>query len=346
MKRAWLENTDRFISAHWQPAVLFELAQQKQIDKHVFLKGSRIFPEDFLKTNTYISAEQYFQLISNVKQTCPHTSLAFLYGERLLPGFCPELINALSHCSNLYQTLETLTNYPFLIFPTVKLSLVKEDNNYGLELHDAFGLGDNFIFAAEAVLSGFCSWVKWQSKLNLPLRFEFSYPKPTYFEEYELHLGDNVDSGKYMFNSVRCRVTVDQASVFREWPKGSTRAFELAQAQLASRINNKQQGFCDKVEEVVLENIAENICLQRTAEIFDTSASSLKRKLKQHNTSFQKILDSCRAKKAVELMQQKNLSTDEVSEALNILDTSNFRRSFKRWTGYTPRAYRQNFHLV
>jgi AraC-like DNA-binding protein len=64
------------------------------------------------------------------------------------------------------------------------------------------------------------------------------------------------------------------------------------------------------------------------------------RHLRAENTSFQALLDVDRKGRALQLLQQKRLSVEEVAAQLGYADTSNFSRTVRRWFGVTPRAMR------
>ncbi|MBX2857955.1 MAG: AraC family transcriptional regulator [Cellvibrionaceae bacterium] len=341
MKCDWYDVSDRFIAARSQAAMLLEIAKERGISSHRLLRGTTLFSEDLTNLEVNISPAQLSQLFANVNKLGNLRGFSFLYGEGLLPGFSPHLVNALSHAANLTQTLELLHRFPLLAFPMLKLQWVSGVRESGLELVNVFGLTDSYIFSAETALSAVYSWVKWQSKLDISWRFELNYPQPDYMEEYELYLGDSA----FNFNSVRCRMMVSNRDLLTKWPKGSQSAFEWSLQQLdTQRELSIQQGFCGAVRDVIKQRLTREITLEQVASFFATSTSSLKRKLKRHNTSFQKLLDQCRAEKAVELMESNNLNIEQLSEALRIPDPSNFRKSFKKWTGYTPKRYREAFN--
>ena len=60
-----------------------------------------------------------------------------------------------------------------------------------------------------------------------------------------------------------------------------------------------------------------------------------------HGTSFQQLLDASRRKKSVDLLLESRLNQEKIAECLGIRDPANFRRSFKRWTGFSPGEYLQ-----
>lgn len=72
----------------------------------------------------------------------------------------------------------------------------------------------------------------------------------------------------------------------------------------------------------------------------NTSAPTLRRRLKREGTSFQKLKDECRCEAAVAYLSNPELSINAVAALMGFTDPSAFHRSFKKWTGMTPGDYR------
>ncbi len=80
--------------------------------------------------------------------------------------------------------------------------------------------------------------------------------------------------------------------------------------------------------------------VEEVASEMHMSSRTLKRKLQQLGTSYQKLLDELREGRAVEYLAQSGRSVDGIALALGYSDASNFARAFRRWTGKSPSDYR------
>jgi len=72
------------------------------------------------------------------------------------------------------------------------------------------------------------------------------------------------------------------------------------------------------------------------------SARTLSRRLVEEGTSFRVIRDQVRSQLAAALMSDASVSIAEVAFFLGYAEPAPFHRSFKRWTGKTPQAYRRS----
>jgi AraC-like DNA-binding protein len=98
-------------------------------------------------------------------------------------------------------------------------------------------------------------------------------------------------------------------------------------------------------DEVVKRKIAMSMSgdgptISRVARLLNISVRSLQRKLQQGGTNYNKFVAEVRYETACRLLDAPDTSIAEVAAALGYADPSSFSRSFARWSGMQPRAYR------
>jgi AraC-like DNA-binding protein len=76
------------------------------------------------------------------------------------------------------------------------------------------------------------------------------------------------------------------------------------------------------------------------AKSLSTSRRTLSRRLADEGTSFTQLLDEVRAELAHALLQDRGLSIGDIAFFLQYSEPAAFHRSFRRWTGKTPREFR------
>ncbi|MDX1370790.1 AraC family transcriptional regulator, partial [Pseudomonas sp.] len=141
---------------------------------------------------------------------------------------------------------------------------------------------------------------------------------------------------------------VDMMSIARHhlhqpWPMASATVGQVAQQQSQRQLD--ELGFdaslLDRLYDHLQTHIRQPMNLEQVAQVFEMSPATLKRKLHKHGTHFQEQLDLVRKHVALYLYQAKGYSNEDVAAYLQFHDTTNFRRSFKRWTGFAPSALLQ-----
>src|SRR6185369_10618542 len=81
--------------------------------------------------------------------------------------------------------------------------------------------------------------------------------------------------------------------------------------------------------------------LDHMAQKLGMSSRTLQRKLRDHGTTHQDVLDQMRQDLATRYLQQPEMAIGEVAYLLGFSESSAFHRAFKRWTGATPTEFRK-----
>jgi AraC-like DNA-binding protein len=77
------------------------------------------------------------------------------------------------------------------------------------------------------------------------------------------------------------------------------------------------------------------------AELVNTSARTLNRRLLECNTNYQALVDELRLRKAMAMLQSTQMPINEVSWSVGFRQPPNFTRMFRRMTGINPRQFRR-----
>ena len=81
---------------------------------------------------------------------------------------------------------------------------------------------------------------------------------------------------------------------------------------------------------------------QLASETLYINVRSLQRKLQAEGTTFKAVLNEVRLELADKYIRDQSLSLSEIAFLLGFAEISSFSRAFKRWTGASPSAYRED----
>lgn len=73
----------------------------------------------------------------------------------------------------------------------------------------------------------------------------------------------------------------------------------------------------------------------------ESSTRTLQRKLAEEGTSLSGVVDQWRFKKSIQLLENSDIRVKDISEQIGYANAPNFVRAFRRWTGVSPNAYRE-----
>lgn len=84
----------------------------------------------------------------------------------------------------------------------------------------------------------------------------------------------------------------------------------------------------------------------QVASMLYMSESSLRRRLQGEETSYQAIKDRVRCEMAIDKLLNDNARVADIAELLGFTEPSSFVRSFKNWTGDTPKKYKERMRAL
>ena len=333
VKTPWYECDSRFIAAHYQPAALIDLALSREVDSHRLLRGTGLFHDDILAGQVRISPQQFIRLIDNTRRELDADDTSFLFGQRLLPGHYGAASHALRHASTLFEALSLLVCQRALLSPLLAPRLLVDEQHAYLYWLDACGSGEQRRFLVEMSMTALSATSRWLSGERLPWQFQFSHAQPRYIEQYWVNLGEAVQ-----FERQLDVMRIPREYLHRPWPLASATAGQVARQQSHAQLVELgvHASLLDRLYAHLQANIRKPLNLDAVAQAFEMSPATLKRKLQKHGTHFQEQLDLVRKHVALYLYQVKGYNNEEVAAYLHFHDTTNFRRSFKRWTGFSP----------
>lgn len=333
----WSERDWPVVAITGLPSVIFDIAMQRGLCQHRLLAGTRLFFDDFLEETRRVSPEQVFTLIQNATSQIPHEELACLTGQRLSASFPRGLNFAISAASSAADLVHVLQRFQSMFTPLMAPIFFSDNTNVYLRWRDRFGAGRCAEFLQVVYQVLLSHFIKQRSGARSSGRYYFQFSEPAGVEHLWLALGDDL-----AFNQPCNMVCIAKSLWHKAWPGAGVSALQLALSSLEElnlRQANEQSSLPSFLEVfAVALNDELEYCpqLNAVAKRMALSDATLKRKLKKHGTHFQRELDQCRFLRALELFCCKQLTCEQVAEALRFHDGGSFRRSIKRGSGMTP----------
>lgn len=102
-----------------------------------------------------------------------------------------------------------------------------------------------------------------------------------------------------------------------------------------------REGVAGKVRRALLARCSGPVAFEGVARDLGLSPRTLRRRLKDENTSFRKLVDELRAEMAIKYIRETDLSFDEIGATLGFSEPAAFRHAFRRWTEAAPSRFRE-----
>jgi len=333
--KAWIELDQPFINMHWQAAILLDLVLCDSGSSHRLLSSTGLFYEDLLKGDCRLSAKKFYRLIANCEKYYPGSDLAFRFGQRLLAGSHGDFSQTLISAATLGQALEVVHHFGFFPSPLLTPQVLAENDVVELRWYPAFQRNETHRFLCESSMSAFANRLQSLVADDLPWHFEFDFMPPKSPEIYEVNF-----SPKVLFNRPVCKMSLPRECLQLDFETRASISFQHGW-QCLQRSAEAQcfTGFLHFIYQFVRARIIDDLSLEQAAESLSMSAATLKRKLKQHGVNYRRLLDQVRMDVAVNLVEKRGYTNEQVAAHLGFYDEANYRRSFKRWTGLNPSQY-------
>jgi AraC-like DNA-binding protein len=318
-----------------QPALLVEHLQSLDLDTGRLRHGTALGADDALLTPT-----QYLQMLRNAMQLLASPEAPFALGQQALPGHFGAASHALLRAGSLRRALQLLVAHPARLSPLLVPHFAEEGGQAALYWTDALAPGEMRAFLVDLHMSAVKAMCDWLSGERLPWRFLFNRTTPRHLEHHEVHLGSRL-----RFNCQLDAMLIDSALLDRPWPqaRGSLSAAALDALDAQARAEDDRHSLLGALYLRLQSRLRQSPTLEDTAGAFGVSPATLKRRLAAHGTHFQAELDRVRLHAALQLMHGRGWDNRQVAEHLGIHDSTNFRRSVKRWSGLTPSLLRDAF---
>ncbi len=342
MKKRWLERHDAYLYAHQQSVILMDLLISRQIEPNYFLRKTGLFYDDVCRGNRTLSAEQFAQLCDNASQPPLANELAFVFGQRMLPGYFGHVSSCLQNATSVRQALDVMVEFAALLFPLLTPTLRESPSHVYLDFHKPFGpIAPSLLlsseqnraarFVKEMTVSAIISFSNWLANTHLPWSVKFDYPAPDHQAEYEVFIGS-----QRTFEQATLSMSIAKGHISAPCQMASQTIYQLSlEASRDTFINmGSPQSLLSVIEEMLYLQVKNLPSLEQLAKVLEMSPATLKRKLKHHHTHYQKLCDQVRKKVSMQLINEQGYDEGQVADYLNFYDVSNFRRSFKRWLAY------------
>lgn len=262
--------------------------------------------------------------------------LAIVRGGKLPLGILAHIVR---HATTVREALDLAGRYRRLGDDDVRVEhRMREDGALGLVTRhrpevDAMGLplevmvGWSFKLLSEAL------------GRPLPLReVTFAHAARYPLAPYEAFFG-----GPVRFSAGANAVWLDPATLDLPLakPDADLRVWLQAQAdRMLAALPPDEDPLHARLRAAIAGELSDGAELPRVAKKLALSARTLQRRLAEHGTSFQDVVDKVRADSAKQLLRDRERSILDAAFELGYADLASFYRAFKRWTGRTPAEWR------
>jgi AraC-like DNA-binding protein len=174
-----------------------------------------------------------------------------------------------------------------------------------------------------------------------PVRVSFVHPAPDNCAEHRRFF-----HGRVRFAAGSSSMSLSAFDASRPMREADAALAGIIRRRLDNALEDRDRSNSDamsaRVRRMLVEDLGQSVLtLDAVATALAVSRRTLTRRLAEERASFRHILDEVRSDFARALLQDRSLSIGDIAFFLQYSEPAAFHRSFRRWTGQTPRAFRE-----
>lgn len=319
--------------------VLFEYMRHRGYEPTLICSEERLKQLQTADSTTRVPINEWHQLMSGAESYLGDANLALTISEHCKPWFFGLFGFMAMTSSTLCDVSKVINKYHHLV--------------NDIELVDAGIEGHRFFIAANQMttlkstrisMSTLGSWAflaRWLTgRSDLAFDVDFDFPQPGRPEPFY-----SLFKGQVRFNQPRS-VLYGESSyldlrVLQQDPMIHRILQEQAARQLAQAQNKGSGSFIAQLEQKIIANLANGeISLVSVAAEMHVSPRTLQNRIEEAGSSFRGILQRVRKYKAINYLNESQLSLSQIALTLGFTNQTSFQHAFKRWTGQSPGDFR------
>ncbi|UZE97415.1 AraC family transcriptional regulator [Alkalimarinus alittae] len=326
------------VSAHFVKAALSG-AKNTGFDTKAMLLKAGIEPDLMQQQGARVTGKQYTRLMQIIWNTLQDEYMGFA-STKSKPGTFATMCYLTIHCNTLESVLKRANAFYNLFDKPISMKLSQVDDQAHLTIVFEEPLDDPYHFLQESLLVIWHRFSCWLTGKRIVLdQVMFDYPEPEHVAEYKhlFHspLTFNQPCTKLIFNTRYLQETIIRDELeLKEFLKSSP-------ANLLGKPDD-YNSYTSQIRQQIGRDLREELPdFESVSSELNLSPQTLRRRLKEENTSYQEIKDNIRRDQSIYHLSRKDFSINEIAYLVGFTEPSTFHRAFKKWTGLTPGAYRQ-----
>jgi AraC-like DNA-binding protein len=173
-----------------------------------------------------------------------------------------------------------------------------------------------------------------------PLAIDFAMPTPPYADRmkawFACPVRYNQPENRFLIDSRLLDVSLRTANALT-----AKHLLNLCETLLQQDRAASPGDLLQRVNAAIRARVGRWPAMVEVAEQLGMSERTLRRRLQELGTDYQREIDAVRHQLALQLLEKPEITVEQMAAVLGYSEAVSFRRAFQRWTGKTPQAWRQ-----
>lgn len=251
---------------------------------------------------------------------------------------------AMMSSATLHRAVAIATKYHKMAGAMFDLEFLQDHEDAVLRVHHLLARDEVGQMVVEELFHGITPLISLLlGREHTPKEIRLSYRAPPYLDLYAGAFRCPVK-----FDQLFCEYRFDAALLDEPLADADADTAKICEESCQALLGEMDIGddMVSRICRVLLSVPGTFPCLDDIADKLHLGPRTLRRRLKDLDTSYQKILDDVRKELAIQYLTTTDLSTQQVSDLLGYTEVTNFRRAFVKWVGNSPFKFRKRQKIM
>lgn len=321
---------------------LFLYLSSLKVDVDAFLHSIGVDPHSVQSPDARIPVDTYLHIQDGAAEYIHDPYLGLHMGEFAEAGSWSILGYVMMNCKNLGEAFEKSGKYSRIIGNMIEARADLRFNKIHVVVFTPPHAPKMTRHCYESTLSSSVRMMRVLTGVHLcPLEVTFAYPRPESTAEYDRVFGCPVKFGQ------------KENSMTLDWGIVNT-PVRMANPDLLAHFEQYAQTLLDEMQRkdehtravtrIILSRLDdESLSIEKVAREMAVSVRTLQKRLEEEGVVFSDLLREVRQRLAQKYLRE-NYSVEQITYLLGFSEPSVFRKAFKKWSGVTPREYREGIY--
>jgi AraC-like DNA-binding protein len=319
---------------------LLQCVERAGVDRAEFLRTAAFDVARLDDHDGRISIEEYDVLQDLARDRTGDPAFALRMGEEANFAAFDIVPHLVAHASTLRDALEACVRFQPILSDAPPSTLSEKGDTATLRWGVVRSTPRAEQMRAELSLAGLMRLLRYFAGAGaLPLRVSFEHAAPPHRAEYARIFG-----GRERFRQPYNGMTLDRSLLDREQIDRHPQFYGLLRSQAERELFRVRApvGHADRLRRYLAARVDGRLPgMTAVARALEMSVRSLRRRLTEEGVSYRDLVDEARGTIAQRMLGDASRSIKETAHAMGFSDPRAFHRAFRRWTGTTPRQYRE-----
>jgi AraC-like DNA-binding protein len=310
-----------------------------RVDIDAFLRSLGIDPSSVKSPDSRIPIETYLLIQDEAAVYTKDPYFGLHMGEYAEAGSWSILGYMMMNSKTLAESFEKAARYSRIIGNLIEAQADLRDDKIKITYSTPPHAPKMSRHCFESTLASSVRMMRTLTGVDLsPREVRFIYRKPASTSEYE-----RIFCCPVLFDQDEISMTIDLSIIFTPilLPNPDLLQYFENYAQEFLAKMDRQDEYTRKVTKLILAHLDdESLTIETIAREMAVSVRTLQNRLEEEGVVFSELLQEIREKLAKKYLRE-NYSVETITYLLGFSEPSVFRKAFKKWSGITPREYRE-----